>query len=92
MPAAPAAWHRLYRRSQRIRPEVLLQKMPSSIVLLVGRDNAAASVTRMVKLVNNSVENLATLWAPKCCKSNVIRVEDAQVTQVRLFCFQRNID
>jgi hypothetical protein len=60
MLAAPAAWRRPYQRWQRIRPEVLLQKMPSSIVLLFGRNNAAASVTRVVKLGNNSVENLAT--------------------------------
>jgi hypothetical protein len=41
---------------------VLLQKMPSSIVLSFGRNNAATSMTRVVKLGNNPVENLATLF------------------------------
>jgi hypothetical protein len=51
---------------------VLLQKMPSSIVLLFGRNNAAASVTRVVKLGNNSVENLATLRGGVTYKNHVV--------------------
>lgn len=64
--------------------------MPSSIVLLFGRNNAAASVTRVVKLGNNSVENLATLRAGLLTKTMSFRVEDAQVTQVRPICFRSN--